>query len=205
MAPLDPSISQAIASYEKQQKLPYGWINYALSRSSSSFQELEQKSVADALGNARLWDDFKTPRKTLKQAAQDNITMLGDPVSLKAETADSEPTDQDRGARSSARTGKTSKSFSDDTEERGNSSGSRSLKEAAKNNRSMLGDPVSLKAEASESEPTDQDRGAKSAPHASAVSGKHGKTEVTGPPRVDAEAVWQIISRVSGRRADPKL
>lgn len=37
--------------------------------------------------------------RSLKQVAQEsNPSMLGDPVSLKAETSDSEPTDQDRGA-----------------------------------------------------------------------------------------------------------
>lgn len=43
-----------------------------------------------------------TPQ-SLKEVAQDkldkgNASQLGDPVSLKAETADSHPTDQDRGA-----------------------------------------------------------------------------------------------------------
>lgn len=42
--------------------------------------------------------------KSLKQIAEDklksgNASQLGDPVSLKAETADSEPTEQDRGTR----------------------------------------------------------------------------------------------------------
>lgn len=32
------------------------------------------------------------------QKIEGNPSQLGDPVSLKAETADSEPTDQDRGA-----------------------------------------------------------------------------------------------------------
>lgn len=40
--------------------------------------------------------------KTLRQIAMDkldeNPSQLGDPISLKAETSDSEPTDQDRGA-----------------------------------------------------------------------------------------------------------
>jgi len=38
--------------------------------------------------------------KSLKELAQEpkNRTMLGDPVSLKAEKSDNEPTDQDRGA-----------------------------------------------------------------------------------------------------------
>ncbi|CZT09778.1 hypothetical protein WAI453_007017 [Rhynchosporium graminicola] len=42
-------------------------------------------------------------KKTLRQIAMgkldENPSQLGDPISLKAETSDSEPTDQDRGAR----------------------------------------------------------------------------------------------------------
>ena len=41
----------------------------------------------------------------LKDAAMKNPSVLGDPVSLKAPSADSEPTDQDRGAQSSSKTG----------------------------------------------------------------------------------------------------
>jgi hypothetical protein len=37
--------------------------------------------------------------KSLKDLAKRNPTQLGDPVSLKAETSDHEPTDQDRGAK----------------------------------------------------------------------------------------------------------
>ena len=49
--------------------------------------------------------------KSLKQIAQDKIdkgnpSQLGDPVSLKAETADSEPTPDDRGALGTNKTGK---------------------------------------------------------------------------------------------------
>jgi hypothetical protein len=38
-------------------------------------------------------------KKSLKELAKENPTQLGDPVSLKAETSDHEPTDQDRGAK----------------------------------------------------------------------------------------------------------
>jgi len=84
--------------------------------------------------------------KSLKEKAfaklGTNPSQLGDPVSLKAETSDSEPTDQDRSAL-------------------GNGKGDKkSLKDLAKENPTMLGDPVSLKAETADSEPTDQDRGA---------------------------------------------
>lgn len=41
----------------------------------------------------------------LKDAAMKNPSLLGDPVSLKAPSADAEPTDQDRGAQSSSQTG----------------------------------------------------------------------------------------------------
>jgi hypothetical protein len=47
--------------------------------------------------------DSKSGGQTLKQKAEqalkNNPTALGDPVSLKAETSDSEPTEEDRGAR----------------------------------------------------------------------------------------------------------
>jgi hypothetical protein len=71
-----------------------------------------------------------------------NPSALGDPVSLKAETSDTEPTDQDRPAKQGGKKGK------------------KTLNEMAKSNPTMLGDPVSLKAETSDTEPTPDDRGA---------------------------------------------
>lgn len=62
-------------------------------------------------------------------------------MSLKAETSDTEPTDQDR-------------------PNKGGSGDDKTLKQLAKKNPTMLGDPVSLKAETSDTEPTDNDRGA---------------------------------------------
>ncbi|KAF4549479.1 Hypothetical protein D9617_21g097000 [Elsinoe fawcettii] len=74
-----------------------------------------------------------------------NPTALGDPVSLKAEKSENEPTDQDR----------PNKRPGDE----------KSLKEIAqeklKTNPSALGDPISLKAEKSDNSPTDQDLGTK--------------------------------------------
>ena len=40
-----------------------------------------------------------TSSKSLKEAAMKNPTVMGDPVSLKAEKSSNEPTDQDRGAK----------------------------------------------------------------------------------------------------------
>jgi hypothetical protein len=49
-----------------------------------------------------LGDNKGGEKQTLKQKAEEklktNPTMLGDPVSLKAETSDTEPTADDRGA-----------------------------------------------------------------------------------------------------------
>ncbi|KAM3419229.1 hypothetical protein BST61_g5169 [Cercospora zeina] len=139
-------------------------------------------------------------QKSLKDVAKENPTQLGDPVSLKAETSNTEPTDQDRGAR--AEKGKHSSGAAlsptegdldggDTTSQLKNQDlagtggkrldvssapaptegdldskgGGKSLKDIAqqkinKGNPSQLGDPVSLKAETSNTEPTDQDRGA---------------------------------------------
>jgi hypothetical protein len=80
--------------------------------------------------------------KSLKDIAKENPTQIGDPVSLKAETADSKP---------------------DDTGAKGDGE-KKTLKQKAeeklKTNPSMLGDPVSLKAETSDTEVTADDRGA---------------------------------------------
>jgi len=151
--------------------------------------------------------------KTLKEIAQDklnngNASQLGDPVSLKAETADSHPTEQDRGAKgvvperkttAGTKTGNGSGNGGaiDNDKVKGKSSGNvswdkiegagreganeegkppggesagegkggkKTLAESyQESNKSMLGDPVSLKAEGAKSEPTEQDRGAMSA------------------------------------------
>lgn len=42
------------------------------------------------------------PHTSLKEAAMKNPTLLGDPVSLKAEKSESEPTEHDRGAQGAA-------------------------------------------------------------------------------------------------------
>ncbi|KAG8626006.1 hypothetical protein KVT40_006407 [Elsinoe batatas] len=74
-----------------------------------------------------------------------NPTALGDPVSLKAEKSDNEPTDKDKPNKQSG----DKKSLKQIAEEK------------LKTNPSALGDPVSLKAEKSDNHPTDNDLGAK--------------------------------------------
>ncbi|KAK3621394.1 hypothetical protein LTR56_016002 [Elasticomyces elasticus] len=84
--------------------------------------------------------------KSLKQVAKETQSaapsQLGDPVSLKAETSDSQPTEQDKPNKDGEH-----KSLKE------------SMQESLKHNPSALGDPVSLKAETSETEPTADDRG----------------------------------------------
>ena len=164
---------QAIVNYEKENNIPHGWINFAISRSSPNgyWQRLERdelklnddwfKGFGEDLTNPDAWNEFQNRSQTGKKRLKDlaNPTQLGDPVSLKAESANSKPTNQDRGLGSSGnnRSGSipVDSSGSKDTSKK-------SLKELAQNNPTLLGDPVSLKAESADSEPTDQDRGASS-------------------------------------------
>ncbi|KAI4123042.1 MAG: hypothetical protein LQ347_006297 [Umbilicaria vellea] len=166
---------QAILDYEKQNHIPPGWVNYAISRAAPNgyWQRLERGEIKlDAayfkgfnadLVNADLWKEFhgrgsgSSTKKPLKELAMANPTLLGDPVSLKAEAANSSPTDQDRGASSGAE-----RPRDDEHSSNAGSSKKKSLKELAMENPTLLGDPVSLKAETADSSPTDQDRGASS-------------------------------------------
>ncbi|MCJ1314538.1 hypothetical protein MMC25_008220 [Agyrium rufum] len=154
---------QGILEFEKDNRIAIGWINYAISRAApnGAWHRLERgelqvndefyEAFSTDLQNPNAWREFHSgkrsnkKRKTLKELA--NPSQLGDPVSLKAETSNSEPTDNDRGARSLQQSGSGSKP---------------KLKDLAMKNVTMLGDPVSLKAEAADSIPTDQDRGASS-------------------------------------------
>ncbi|KAJ9504138.1 hypothetical protein LTR99_005932 [Exophiala xenobiotica] len=93
--------------------------------------------------------------KSLKESAQSNPTALGDPVSLKAEKSNNEPTEQDRpnkAGKANSESDSDKKSLKDIAQQ--------DLSEAKKGNRSMLGDPVSLKAETSDKDPVKgSDRG----------------------------------------------
>lgn len=76
-----------------------------------------------------------------KSSLKDNPSALGDPVSLKSETSDSDPTGQDGAIQTRGETYQ------------------EKFKKMVKSNPSMLGDPVSLKAETSDRDPTEGDRG----------------------------------------------
>ncbi|GAB7350846.1 hypothetical protein MBLNU459_g1377t1 [Dothideomycetes sp. NU459] len=91
-------------------------------------------------------------KSSLKDVASRNPSQLGDPVSLKAETSNTTPTDNDRPNKAGSSRGG------------GQGGEHKTLKQVAQEtNPSQLGDPISLKAETSDSEPTDQDRPVKTA------------------------------------------
>lgn len=101
--------------------------------------------------------------KSLKDIALEendkNPSQLGDPVSLKAEAADSKPTPDDMGAKADKDSGE-KKTLKQKAEEK------------LKTNPTALGDPVSLKAETSDTEVTADDRGARG------TSGNSGKPKI---------------------------
>ncbi|CAD6592133.1 MAG: hypothetical protein ASARMPRED_006045 [Alectoria sarmentosa] len=107
---------QAILDFERKNGIAKDWINYAIRYSAPNgyWQRLERGEIKmDAdffngftadLHNKNAWkgfhSKFRSEKKKLKETA--NPTQLGDHVSLKAETADSMPTENDRGAQCSA-------------------------------------------------------------------------------------------------------
>ena len=97
------------------------------------------KGFTADLQNKKAWKEFHTSFRNEKKRLKDtaNPTQLGDHVSLKAEAADSKPTDNDRGAQSS----------SDGQEPSGSDSknGRPSLSKLAKD--TTIGDPVSIESE----------------------------------------------------------
>ena len=136
--------------------------------------------------------------KSLKETAKSNPTMLGDPVSLKAETSNTSPTENDRphqaagGSQSnSARKSNpaqevkqlapTEHDIGKDTDNASQPSDkhNKSLKELAEKdlnstkngNPTMLGDPISLKAETSTRDPV-ADEASRGEPTSAAPSGK---------------------------------
>jgi len=143
---------QAITDFERKHGIPTDWINYAIRHSSPGghWQRLERaeiklnadffKGFTADLYNKNAWRDFhmsfRNEKKKLKDTA--NPTQLGDHVSLKAEAADSEPTDQDRGALSADEPGQKPSTDAHETARP-------SLSKLAED--TTIGDPVSLESE----------------------------------------------------------
>jgi hypothetical protein len=123
-----------------------------------------------------------SPQKSLKEIAKEDLTQIGDPTSLKAgKTASSDsptekkapnkpdepPTHMPESSSGSTKSDPSNEVKGYDVadkktaEDKSGQGKKNTLREAyMKGNPSQLGDPVSLKAEAVDSEPTEQDRGA---------------------------------------------
>lgn len=149
------------------------------------------------LSNESLWQEFHSTVKQgqgkLKDAAGKNPSMLGDHVSLKAEKEESEPTDQDRGAKSEEGAHKKPEQHE---KEASRPQGKSKLKDAAMKNPSLLGDPVSMKAEGADSQPTDQDRGAQSP--SSSGRDHRGASSDEVPPEAPAPTMTSLSSSKQG-------
>ncbi|KAL8872847.1 MAG: hypothetical protein Q9174_001591 [Haloplaca sp. 1 TL-2023] len=205
---------ETIVAYENKNNIPSDWINYAISYASPNgfWQRLERGEIKldkeffqgfnKDLQNERAWKEyhsnFRNSKKKLKDVA--NPTQLGDHVSLKAEAADTKPTDPDRGAQGSTANGdKQTK-----TEEHGSDPPSLSI--LAKD--TTIGDPVSL-----ESEEVAQGNSDKPAPSSqqSTASSSPSPPEATSVltslpplPDVDGESLfWSMMDH--SRKPDPYI
>ena len=151
------------------------------------------------LRNEKLWKDFhsnfRNSKKKLKHIA--NPTQLGDHVSLKAEAAHTEPTDQDRGARPPS-------PQSSSAPQGGSQESARpSLTKLAKD--TSISDPVSLESEAvvqpasRSSQPDDQlmSSASSSPPEATASL-----SSLPSLPSIDGESLfWSMMAH--SRKPDP--
>ncbi|KAI4869775.1 hypothetical protein F4820DRAFT_405900 [Hypoxylon rubiginosum] len=102
------------------------------------------------------------------QGPDANPSQLGDPISLKAEQSDNIPTEEEKGAHGSSQPHSNNKNKTSKKDENGKRNGGHeSLREKAMKklhgpdaNTSQLGDPISLKAETSDTIPTESEEGA---------------------------------------------
>lgn len=207
---------EAITAYEIKNGIPPSWINYAISRCAPNgfWQRLERgeilldddflKGFQADLQNKEVWRKFNLEstksRKKLKDTA--NSTQLGDPVSLKAETADSSPTDEDRGARPVAEfNGKLSQRKTDMVKPM--------LSKLAKD--TTIGDPVSLEVEdviiSSESPGKANTEPLRSPPPLQSPSAEDSQTKVLATPPIpslDAHTLfWSMMAH--SRTPDPNI
>lgn len=203
---------EVIATYENKNNIPRDWINFAISKSSPDgfWQRLERGEIdmdkaffqgfnAD-LRSEYLWKEFHTNFKTSKKKLKDvaNPTQLGDHVSLKAEAADSSPTDQDRGAEIPPESGHQPSENNDRGDDRP------SLSKLAKD--TTIGDPVSIESEevaqntATETSSTSKNSAASSSP--SAPNATSTLEQVPPIPNIDGESLfWSMMAH--SRKPDP--
>ncbi|KAL8759394.1 MAG: hypothetical protein Q9184_003637 [Pyrenodesmia sp. 2 TL-2023] len=203
---------EALTTYENKNNIPSNWINFAISRNAPNgfWQRLERGEIkmdkeffrgfnAD-LRNEKLWKEYHTSFRNTKKKLKDvaNPTQLGDHVSLKAEAADSKPTDQDRGAQSSGT------SAQQLPEKRGEGEGRPSLSKLAKD--TTIGDPVSIEsedvAEGGGSESASINRQSTSSSSPSPQEATSTLSSLPPLPDIDGEALfWSMMAH--SRKPDP--
>ena len=157
------------------------------------------KGFTADLHNKNAWKEFHTSfgneKKKLKDMA--NPTQLGDPVSLKAETADSHPTEDDQGAQGSV--SKQSSSGNSPNNERP------SLSKLARD--TTIGDPVSLESEdvvESSGKGKIQDSPAPKPKVVFPSSSSNSEPSLPPIPSIDGESLfWSMMS--ASRHPDPYI
>lgn len=203
---------QGIIDYERKHHIPDSWINYAIRYSSPNghWQRLERGEIKmDAdfftgftadLHKKSAWKEFNSSFRNQKHKLKDvsNPTQLGDPVSLKAEPADSSPTDQDRGSASSSpnspSTSPSSHSQNRDSSERP------SLSKLAKD--TTIGDPVSLESEEVAISSPSKEKENVTETRADTMPDKPASSTSDNPPLIDGEALFWTMMDAS-RQPDP--
>ena len=155
------------------------------------------KGFSADLQNKNAWKEFHTSFRNEKKRLKDtaNPTQLGDHVSLKAETADSKPTDNDRGAHSSSDEQKSSGSDP--------KNGRPSLSKLAKD--TTIGDPISMESEdVVESSGNGKINESSSTKDKVAVPASSGNSQSFQPPipSIDGESLFWSMMGVS-RQLDP--
>lgn len=151
------------------------------------------KGFTADLHNKNVWKEFHTNFRNEKKKLKDmaNPTQLGDHVSLKAETADSHPTENDQGARSS--------SGNNPNNERP------SLSKLAKD--TTIGDPVSLESEdvvESSGKGKVKDDSAPKSKVVSPSSSSNSEPSFPPIPSIDGESLfWSMMS--ASRHPDPYI
>lgn len=157
------------------------------------------KGFTADLHNRNAWKEFHTSFRNEKKRLKDtaNPTQLGDHVSLKAETADSEPTDDDQGAHFSSREQQPSESDAEN--------GRPSLSKLARD--TTIGDPVSMESEdvveSSGKAKITEYSSPKNKVEAPSSSSKS-QTVPTALPSIDGESLfWSMMN--ASRHPDPYI
>ena len=157
------------------------------------------KGFTSDLHNRDAWKEFHSSFKNGKRKLKDvaNPTQLGDQVSLKAEAADSKPTDDDRGAQSSQSNPKPSNNAQNNERP--------SLSKVAKD--TTIGDPVSLESEDVVESSSDKSKSNPTSPPKvteSIVAPSSSNSSLPPLPQIDGESLfWTMMS--ASRHPDPYI